>query len=304
MDDHYEMTPKKQLNKVTLAAAIMVVAVVAVSLLMELAAKKIKPGLMDADWFSWAVTAVSVVGIGLPVLYLTLRKIPGPEHKEVVKLGFTKFITIFFISVAAMYITNMIGTLVNMGIASLKGNNIINPAYEAIKSSNFILTFIYGVMIAPVAEEILYRKLLLDKLRRFGDVPAALLSGFAFGLFHMNLAQFFYATTLGIIFAYVALKTNTIRYTIMLHIMINFIGISLTPFILKAKVNLTIIFLIGLWVLIALPLGITFFILNIKNIHLDKAAEPLKKVSDYILNPGTIVYSVICIAMMVYVIII
>lgn len=303
MDDQYEMSPKKQLNKVTLAAAIMVAAVIAVSIFMQLAAKKIKPGLMDTDWFSWAVTAVSVVGIGLPVLYLTLRKIPGPEHKEVVKLGFAKFVAIFFISVAAMYITNMIGTMVNMGIASLKGDNIVNPAYEAIKGSNFILTFVYGVMIAPVAEEILYRKLLLDKLRRFGDVPAALLTGFAFGFFHMNLSQFFYATTLGIIFAYVALKTNTIRYTIMLHIMINFIGISLTPFILKAKDNLTIVFLIGVWVLIALPLGITFFILNIKNIHLDKAAEPFEKASYYILNPGTIAYSVICIAMMVYVII-
>lgn len=303
MDDQYKMTPEKQLNKVTMAAAIMVIAVIAVSLIMQVVAQKLKPSLLTSDWFAWAVTAVSVIGIGLPVLYFTLRKIPGPEHQEVVKLNVTKFITIFFISVAAMYLTNMIGTIVNMGIAGLRGKNIVNPAYEAITGSNFILTFIYGVMIAPVAEELLYRKLLLDKLRRFGDVPAALLTGFAFGFFHMNLSQFFYATTLGIIFAYVALKTNTIRYTIMLHIMINFIGVSLTPFILKSKDNLTIIFLIGLWVLIALPLGITFFILNIKNIHLDKAAEPLKKASYYILNPGTIVYSVLCIAMMVYVII-
>lgn len=298
------MAPKQQLNKVCLAAAIMLITVLAVSFIIEFVAFRLSPKILDTNWYAWAVTAISVVGVGLPVLYATLRRIPETEHREIVKLRVSKFIMIFFICVAAMYITNVLGVVVNLGIAGIKGEDVINPALEAMKGSNFVLTFIYGVLIAPVAEELLFRKLLLDKLRRFGDVPAALLTGFAFGLFHMNLSQFFYAAALGIIFAYITLKTNTVRYSIMLHMMINFIGVSLTPFILAPNKNsITVAMIIGLWVLIALPLGIIFFIFNIKNIRIEKATVSINKKSDYILNPGSIIYLTACVGMMVWVVI-
>lgn len=300
--NEFELTPKKQLYRVCLAAASMLIAVIAVNYLAEFLANVLKPSVLKADWYAWAVTALAVVGVGLPVLYLTLRNIPSIEHREVVKLRVTKFISIFFICVAAMYITNIFGVLVNLAISGIKGEDILNPALEAIKGSNFVLTFIYGVLIAPIAEELLFRKLLLDKLRRFGDVPAALLTGFAFGLFHMNLSQFFYATALGIIFAYVTLKTNTVRYSIMLHMMINFIGVSLTPFVVNQK-NVAIAGLIGMWVLIALPLGIAFFIINLKSIRIEKAVEPIERKSDYIINPGSLLYITVCVVMMVLLII-
>ena len=77
---------------------------------------------------------------------------------------------------------------------------------------------------APIFEEIVYRKLVIDRLRRYGDLFAVVVSGLIFGLIHGNFSQFFYATLLGFLFALVYLYSGKLRYTIALHIAINFIG--------------------------------------------------------------------------------
>ena len=77
-------------------------------------------------------------------------------------------------------------------------------------------------------EELLFRKLLLDRVSVFGDRTAILLSGVVFGLAHGNFYQFFYAFGLGSIFAWVYLRTRRIRFSILLHVLINFCG-SILP---------------------------------------------------------------------------
>lgn len=74
---------------------------------------------------------------------------------------------------------------------------------------------------APVCEEILFRKLLIDRLRPFGDIVAILYSGIAFGLYHQNFMQMFYAAALGCLLAYVYLKTNRLWTVIVLHFAVN-----------------------------------------------------------------------------------
>jgi len=189
-----------------------------------------------------------------------------------------------------------------MIIALLKGEDImslVNPLQEVLAGSNFIITLIYASLVAPIVEELIFRKLLLDKLRRFGDVPAILMTGFAFGLFHMNLSQFFYATALGFIFAYITIKTNTVRYSIILHIMINFIGTIVAP--MATKQNAIFSLIIMFWMLTAITLGVVFFILNVKKIKLERPTIPVEKKSIFFINLGTILYTGICLVMIAYI---
>jgi membrane protease YdiL (CAAX protease family) len=195
-----------------------------------------------------------------------------------------------------MYITNFFSVILTLGIAFIKGEELINPVAEAILNGNFIITLIYAAVVAPIFEELIFRKLLLDKLRRFGDLPAILMTGIAFGLFHMNLSQFFYAAVLGFIFAYVVIRTNTVIYSILLHMMINFIATVMTPF--ATEENLIAIAIIFLWMIISITIGVVLFILNVKKIKLEKAA-PLMKKSDYFFNVGTILYTLICFVVIV-----
>ena len=54
-----------------------------------------------------------------------------------------------------------------------------------------------------------------------------------FALFHLNLFQFFYAFGLGLMFGYVYMRTSQLRYSIVMHMIINFNGSVLAPWVLS-----------------------------------------------------------------------
>ena len=65
------------------------------------------------------------------------------------------------------------------------------------------------------------RRLILDRLRVYGEKTALIVSALAFAALHGNLSQFFYAFVLGLFFGYLYLRTGKLRYTIFLHMIIN-----------------------------------------------------------------------------------
>ena len=86
---------------------------------------------------------------------------------------------------------------------------------------NAFPTWVLAVVVAPVFEELIFRKLVLDRIGGFGEAPAALCSALIFGLAHQNAGQFFLAFLLGILFARIYLRTGRIVYTMVLHFIIN-----------------------------------------------------------------------------------
>ena len=73
------------------------------------------------------------------------------------------------------------------------------------------MTFIIAVLIAPTAEELLFRKLLTERIVKYGELAAVLASGLFFGLFHGNLNQFSYAFLLGLFLGFIYVKTGKLR---------------------------------------------------------------------------------------------
>ena len=57
-------------------------------------------------------------------------------------------------------------------------------AVEALLKANFWGLFIPAVIVAPIIEELVFRGIVFRSLRRFGFLPAALVSGLFFGLLH------------------------------------------------------------------------------------------------------------------------
>lgn len=52
-------------------------------------------------------------------------------------------------------------------------------------------------IIGPIFEEILFRKILIDKTIKYGARISIIISALLFGLFHGNVNQFFYAFLMG-----------------------------------------------------------------------------------------------------------
>jgi CAAX protease family protein len=85
------------------------------------------------------------------------------------------------------------------------------------------LILIGGVIAAPIGEELVFRGYLMNLWRaRWGVVPAVLVSSLAFGLFHWERAVF--AAPMGVIFAMVYLKYNSLWPAIWLHASYNLLA--------------------------------------------------------------------------------
>lgn len=82
---------------------------------------------------------------------------------------------------------------------------------------------------APLAEEIVFRAMIFRTLRR-GVVfwPAAVLSGIAFGVYHMNLIQGVYASLMGILLAYIYEKTNSLLGVYLFHLSFNLMNYGIS----------------------------------------------------------------------------
>lgn len=96
---------------------------------------------------------------------------------------------------------------------------------DTMGQSGLWVNILIAVIMAPIVEELFFRKLMMDRLLGFGEIPAILFSGLAFGLFHGNFSQFFYAFGMGLLFAYVYARTGRVTYTIACHMIINLMGV-------------------------------------------------------------------------------
>ena len=82
---------------------------------------------------------------------------------------------------------------------------------------------------APLAEEIVFRAMIFRTLRRgFVFWPAAVLSGIAYGVYHMNLIQGVYASLMGILLAYIYEKTNSLLGVYLFHLSFNLMNYGIS----------------------------------------------------------------------------
>lgn len=82
--------------------------------------------------------------------------------------------------------------------------------------------FLYIGIAAPIAEELLFRGLVLRTLMPWGKGFAVMMSAFLFGIFHGNLVQIPFAFVMGLVLGYVAAEHN-ILWAMVLHMINNLV---------------------------------------------------------------------------------
>ncbi|MCL1823350.1 MAG: CPBP family intramembrane metalloprotease [Oscillospiraceae bacterium] len=84
-----------------------------------------------------------------------------------------------------------------------------------------ILFYFLIIIIAPVCEELIFRKMLLTPLRKAGDLQAIIFTSVFFALSHGSAGQILYAFLGGLVLGFIAVRTNNITISIIIHMMIN-----------------------------------------------------------------------------------
>lgn len=183
--------------------------------------------IFGSKWYVWAINVFAMYVVALPVFYLIVRGMRSVIRTKS-KLQVSEFFILIAVAEALMMVGNLVGTYLNSLIGAFLGREITDNTAELIENSPAWMIFLVAVVIGPIVEELIFRKLLMDKLGMYGDRIAIVVSAVAFGMFHGNLYQLFYATLLGLLLAYVYSKTSNILYPIAIHMILNFLG-SIVP---------------------------------------------------------------------------
>ena len=274
---------------------------------------------LDNSLLSAAVSVVSMYVVGLGVLLLLLRLLRAPVYSapKQRRIGAGTFFTCFIIGYGLLYAGNLTGQGVVWLIDSLLGIPYDNYVSGMIMDTNLWQALLVYVLIAPAAEEFMFRKLLIDRLGRYGEAVAVFVSALMFGLFHGNLFQFFYAFGIGLVLGYLYVKSGRLWYSILLHAIINFLGSAL-PLLLFGGIDLDAItaqtaaldpallarlMLISLYgfAMIGFAIaGVVILICVRKRIVLDKGAVIIpkgKRFKTIALNTGMILFVLLCIGL-------
>ena len=176
----------------------------------------------DNGWYSFVLVLVSIHIIAFAVmLFLTAKQDKMPPEKHNLSLG--RLLLCIPLMAALIGVGAVIGFIVNamltlpFGVPLDQNTGII----QMMTGSNPFWRILVAGITAPIVEEMVFRKLLIDRVVKYGEWVAILTSGIMFGMFHGNFSQFFFATLLGGFFAYIYVRTGKIWYTMFLHATVN-----------------------------------------------------------------------------------
>ena len=204
------------------------------------------PPSRNAWWFNWVLSLVPLYAVAVPAMYFVLRRLEKAPHGETYekrsasigglsvmcqkpRLTLKMWLVMLVVGFGFTYIGNFIANFVMTVLSVLTGYDYQNSLVSLTENTPVIFTFIGTCIIAPIGEEFVFRKLLIDRTRRYGDVISILISATSFALFHGNVFQLFYAFFLGAIFAYMYTLSGRLHWSIIAHSAINTVGGVLIP---------------------------------------------------------------------------
>jgi len=185
------------------------------------------------DYNMWFMLASSVIGILIFALMWRKERtyIPLYDNTKLKPLPAVLMVLLFaglnFILLSVVGLTNLIQHF---------------PSYEQVvqllSGGSLVLRILVVGLLAPVAEELLCRGLVLNRL--FDWMPkwaAALVGSALFGIVHFNLFQALYAFVLGIMFSLLYIRHRNLLMPIIAHVAFNLANVILIEVLEAAGVE-------------------------------------------------------------------
>jgi membrane protease YdiL (CAAX protease family) len=180
--------------------------------------------LANNPYFYIPMGTLAMHAIGFPFFWLCIRSLPTRRQSSKNSLTVLELLA----TIPIMQFVTNIGSSIGMGfdgiMQELFHTTSENPVDMLTEGVPVWLMLTITVVIVPILEELIFRKLLLDRLSIYGNVFAIIISAALFGLFHGNLYQLFYAFFAGLILGYVTVKGGSWLYGVGLHIFMNFLN--------------------------------------------------------------------------------
>lgn len=184
----------------------------------------LKHGQTMEAYYNCSILLIGVSGLLtiLPVLHFykkdrVSRIVGGLVGQSGAKSGKVfDYVLLLIMGAAMAQFGNLIVSIIQIFLQS----DTYTETFSMIMEGKSLAETIYWMgIVAPVAEEAVFRWLIYARLRDYVRMPAAvLISGLLFGIYHGNLVQFIYATMLGCLFAYFMEMAGNLYAPVLLHI--------------------------------------------------------------------------------------
>ena len=311
------MDDRRFFSKIGMSYFVMALLTTGIQIVVSLILAVAAPEWTDLAIVNWLVSLIPFYLIAIPVCFKMLRSLPAMQlYQSKLKPG--RWFRILCISIFIMYVGNIIGNIVCALITRATGLDLTLGLDSLMTGGSVWYNLLFTVILAPIMEELIFRKALVDRAIVYGDKATVLLSGLMFGLFHGNFHQFFYAFGLGCVLAYVYIRTGKLRYSIALHMSVNFLGGFLSSWLLQKidyaswlsqnpydSIDLVFNHMGPLLALILLEIGmiglaiagLVFFIMSVKKLEWRSGEyeKPTGKMASVMFgNPGMLLFFAIC----------
>ena len=157
-----------------------------------------------------------------------VRRIAGgliPVQKKV-RLSLPQILLLLLAGAGLAQYGNFLMAMLQSFISSTTYQDSMTRITEG--KSLLMMIFWMGI-IAPAAEEMIFRWLIYLRLRDWLKMPvAAVISGLIFGIFHLNPVQIIGACLIGFLLAWLYYKTRSLMACILIHIMNNGLSVYLS----------------------------------------------------------------------------
>ena len=190
--------------------------------------------------------------LSFPIIYYFVKTYKKYEYFKTNEKLNAKDFSVYF--ALAFWIGNFFSFLIVL-MSSYKGRTPVVAIYESLYT-DIIMT----VFVAPVLEEIVFRGVIMNNLKKYGIKTAIIINSIFFALSHYNTDMIIPAFFTGIIFSYVAYKYS-IKYSILIHFFIN--AITKTSQVLAILRIDILLILVGLFSAFLIIFLLVFFIIGL-----------------------------------------
>ena len=169
--------------------------------------------------------AYLAANVGVVIIGLKWAKIDGSSLIRTRDFSFARSVQY---CLAAIFIQHAAAILCS-GISDIFEKYGYDPSRDmgdtfASTTTGVVISALYSCVIAPITEELFFRGMMLKLLSKANQRFAIAATAVFFGLFHGNLPQFLLAFLLGVFFAHITLKHNSIVPAIIAHSFVNTIS--------------------------------------------------------------------------------
>ena len=227
-----------------------------------------------------------------PIIYYFVKNIKNYEYfKTSNKLDMKNFIIYFSLFFLGSHILNILN-IFTITISNLKEKQSTIQGF-------LYVDILWTVFISPILEEIVFRGVIMNNLKKYGIKIAIIVNSIFFAFSHYDIEKIMPVLFMGIILSHITYKYS-LKYSIIFHFFMNLLGIiSVIIFTLKIQKYLYI------YSLILIVLVVFLFIIFIRNVKREKYKEIFsifklnnedrKNIAEFVKNNGLYLFVILVI---------